>query len=174
MTKEQCEAFIVAAEAADITAYQFTTDTPSHLYHNGTDHITKPIYDKECLVGFRSSHYGGSHGTYNNNLEIVMVDFVDVHEVRAGGSYEQIKKFAESFNVDLTEDELKVLLQIDKRNYDIKPITGDYASQFKYITSKRYDLLSDEEKAAYNAAKEEYEKKQHDYIGENQAASITL
>lgn len=173
MTSEQCQSFLTAVESAGIKSYQFTTDTPSHLYNDGENHITKADFAKECIVAFRSATIGGSHNVYNG-IQVVIADFADVHEIRTGGSYDQIKKFCESFNVELTDDEFKVLLKIDKQNYDIKPETGDYNKSFTYLSSKQYEALSNKEKAEYAERKAAYEKAKAEYIPANQAAQITL
>ena len=65
------------------------------------------------------------------------------------------------------------MVEIDKSNVDIIPATGDY-NRFVPLTKKQYDALSDKEKKEYDKAKAEEEKRQHDYIGQNAAASITL
>ena len=173
MTSEQCKSFLAAVENAGIKLYQYTTDIPTHLYNDGKNHIAKADFTKNCVVGFRSATVGGSNNVYNG-IQVVIADFSDIHEIRTGGSYEQIKKFCESFNVNLTDDEFKVLLKIDKQNYDIKPATGDYNNSFAYLSSKQYEALSNKEKAEYAERKAAYEKAKAEYIPANQAAQITL
>jgi hypothetical protein len=64
-------------------------------------------------------------------------------------------------------------MQIDKRNYNIIPETGDY-NRFVYLTESQYNALSEEEKEKYNAAKDAYEKEKATYIGQNVSARITV
>ena len=68
---------------------------------------------------------------------------------------------------------IKILLEIDKKNYDIIPETGDY-NRFHYLSKKQYEALSKEDREKYDKEKAEYEEKKEKYIGQNSAASITL
>ena len=101
-------------------------------------------------------------------------DFADIHEIETAGSYEQIMAFASKFAIELSDEEKNVILQIDKKNYDIKPIQGDYAHRFVYLSKKQYEALTDEEKAAYDESKAKYEKEKAEYIPQNSSAIITM
>lgn len=174
MTLEQCKKFMAAVEAADMKSYEFDCDTGSRYIHDGKTTITKVDYDANQVVSFRSNlTYGGSTKQYEGNIEVICSNFDDIHAVRAGGSYEQVVKFIQSAGINLSDEEMKVILYIDKHNVDIKPETGDY-NRFKYLSKKQYEALSDEEKAKYDSEKDTYEKAQHDYLGKNKAAQITL
>ena len=53
---------------------------------------------------------------------------------------------------------MKKLLNIDKNNYDIKPITGDYVTlSFRYKSEKELALMTEDERAAYQKALELFE-----------------
>ena len=94
--------------------------------------------------------------------------------MRAAGDYQQIVKFVERLgSISLNDDELKILLEIDKKNHDIIPETGDY-NRFHYLSKKQYEALSKEDREKYDKEKAEYEEKKEKYIGQNSAASITL
>lgn len=174
MTVEQCKKFMAAVEAAEMKSYEFDCDTGSRYIHDGATTITKVDYDVNQVVSFRSNlTYGGATKQYEGNIEVICSNFDDIHAVRAGGSYEQVKKFIESANLNLSDEELKVILYIDKHNVDIKPETGDY-NRFKYLSQKQYEALSTEEKAKYDKEKEKYETEKHNYLGKNKAAQITL
>lgn len=174
MNSTQAKAFMDAIEAAEIKTFEFDTDLCTHLYNDGIHAIVKCDYDKECCVAIRSVDYGGSHARYENKVQVVMSDFGDIHEVRAAGTYDQIIKFIDSYGgITLTDDDLKVILHIDKANYDIIPANGDYVNAFKYLSAKDYEALSEEEKAKYDAEKKKYEERNL-VPGKNQAARITL
>lgn len=174
MNANQAKKFFDALDAAGIKRYQCSTDLSTHLYNDGVRAIAKPDYKNEQIVAFRSVDYGGSVKRYDKNIQVVLSDFGDVHEVRAAGDYQQIVKFVESLgSISLNDDELKILLEIDKKNYDIIPETGDY-NRFHYLSKKQYEALSKEDREKYDKEKAEYEEKKEKYIGQNSAASITL
>ena len=172
MTKAQSDKFMAAIKAAGITTYQFDTDLGTHLYNDGKNAIAIPDNNLEAVVAIRGN-FGGSHPTYANNVQLVLSDYADVHEIRTGGTSEQIRTLVENLGITLTEDQVKIVVNIDKGNYDIKPETGNY-QRFHYLTQNQYEALSDEEKAKYDSGKEAYEKAQANYIGQNVSASITL
>lgn len=174
MTQEQCEKFLAAVEAAGIKSYRFTSDIGTHLYNDGTTAIAKPIYSIQAVVGLRRTKYSGAVQQFSGNINVDMIDFPDVHEILTGGSYNQIKTFCDTLGMDLNSDDLKILLEIDKGNYDIKPENGDYVNTFKYLSESQYEALSPEEKAEYDNKKAAYEKAKREYIPANQAASITM
>lgn len=172
MTGEQTKKFIQAAEAAKIKNYEFDTDLGTHLYNN--DHaINKFVEGDEIVYNIRDARFGGSHNTYEKGIQVVAAWTEDIHEARIAGSYDQISTFLKTLGVELSDSDLKIMIDIDKNNVDIIPATGDY-NRFVPLTKKQYDALSDEEKKEYDKAKADEEKRQHDYIGQNQAASITL
>lgn len=173
MNADQCKKWLAAIESAGIKAYQFDTDLGTHLYHDGEHAIALTSDDLNAVVAIRSNNFGGSHNTYKNNVQVVMSDYADIHEVRTGGTSEQIRKLVKELGITLTDEQVKIIVDIDKYNYDIKPETGNYL-RFRYLTQNQYDALSDEEKAKYDSEKKEYEEGKEKYIGHNMAASITL
>lgn len=173
MTTEVAKKFLKAVETAGITSYELDTDIGTHLYNNPDTAIVKFDEATSSVVNLTDSRYGGSHNTYNGHIRAVVAHTDDIHEARIGGNRAQISSFLKAYGITLSDDELKLLITIDNSNVDIKPATGDY-NRFKPLTKKQYDELSPEEKKAYDAAKEAEEKRQHDYIGQNSAASITL
>ena len=173
MTAAQTEKFLSAVEAAEITMYAFDVDDGTKFIHDGERHLLKYNSGDELLVNI-SSIPGGSHSGYGKGILIQTADPTDCHKARLSCHYEQAKTFLESLGTDITEDDLKVILDIDKKNYDLKPETGDYVSGFHYLSKKQYEELTPEEKAQYDASKAAYEKAKAEYIGKNQAASITL
>lgn len=175
MTADICRAFMGAIEAAEVKSYQFNTDLGTRLYHDGERAIAKPNYSIDAIVALRSGNFAGSHNRYQNKINVVVSDFGDIHEVEAGLSVEQAKKFCEAMDgFELTDDDLKILLNIDGANYNINPVTGDYVNAFHYLSKKQLEELTPEERAEYEAKLAEYEEKKSKYLGSHQAAQITL
>lgn len=172
MKDTQAKAFMNAIKASGISVYEFVTSLNTHLYNDGKRSIAKCDMNKGCCVGIRSTATAGTTSSFADNVQVVMANFDDVHEVRTAGTYEQVKAFVESFGLDLTTDELKIILEIDKHNYDINPATGDY-NGFKYLSSAEYLALSEEDKAKYDAEKAKYEDSKTN-PGKNQAARIII
>ena len=173
MDVNQAKKFMEAVEASGIKTYEFDIDNGTHLYHNDNA-IAIPNMELEAVVAFRRNNYAGSFPVYAHNIQAVIAPFGDIHQVTTAGNYEQIKKFADVMGVTLDENDLKIVLNLDKANSDIKPQTGNYVDGFHYISQKQYLALSDEEKAKYDSEKKEYEDARKNYIGKNVAASITL
>ncbi len=172
MNKSQAKKFIAAADTAGIKNYQFDTDLGSHLYNN--DHsIIKFVESDEIVYNIRDSHFGGSHNTNADPLQVVGAWCEDLHEARIAGSYSQIKTFLETLGVSLYDSDLKIMLDIENMNVDIIPATGDY-NRFVPLTKKQYDALTPEEKEKYDAAKKADDDAKAKYIGQHAAASITL
>ena len=174
MNKTQCQKWMAALEAAELECYQFDTDLGTHLMNDGKNAIAIPIDDIEAVLAIRPSSLAGSHNVYAANVQAVLSDYADVHEVRTAGTSDQIKKLVETLGVSLTDEQVKIIVEIDKRNYDIKPATGDYVNRFRYLTQKQYEELSEEEKTKYDSEKEKYETEKEKYIGQNMAATIRL
>lgn len=174
MNVKQTKKFIEAAKAANINNYQFDTDLGTHLYNNSYA-INKFVEADEIVYNIRDARFGGSHNTYdkNSSIQVTAAWVEDIHEARIGGSYDQISTFLKNLGVELSDSDLKIMINIDKANVDIIPATGDY-NRFVPLTKKQYDALSEKEKEEYDIAKEEEEKRKHDYIGQGAAASITL
>lgn len=174
MNKTQCQKWMAALNAAELTSYQFDTDLGTHLMNDGKNAIAIPVDEIEAVLAIRTNNLAGSHNVYANNVQAVLSDYADVHEVRTAGTSDQIKKLVETLGVTLTDEQVKIIVEIDKRNYDIKPATGDYVNRFRYLTQKQYEALSEDEKAKYDSEKKKYETDKKNYIGQNMAASITM
>ncbi|MBR6289473.1 MAG: hypothetical protein IKR19_09060 [Acholeplasmatales bacterium] len=147
MTSSQVSNFISAVEDAGVTKYYFVTDTPTN-FHNNENAIVK--LNGDLLVNFRKPQY--AHYRTINGIEILAADVADVHEARAIGTADQLKQIAQTLGVSLSDDEYKLLINVDKKNVDLVPATGNYI-EFVFLPKAEYDLLSDAEKAAYDEAK---------------------
>ena len=172
MTGEQMHKFIDAANAAELKCYSFDVDDGTHIINNSSDHIIKTVGD--MLVNISSSNIGGSHNLFGTDkVMVTTADCNDCHKARISGDYDQIKTFLETLGVsDLSSDDLKIMLEINHKNYELKPITGDYVDVFHYLSKKEENALSPEEREEYEAAKAAYEKAKAEYIPQNQAAFV--
>ena len=171
MTEEQTSKLLDAVEAAGINSYEFTSDIDTHLYHDGVRHLIKVKGD--MIYGIRSAKNGGSHNTFSANVQVVGMWCEDAHEFRTAGNYQQIKTFMDELGVELSADEFKVVLALDKMNSDIIPVTGDY-NNFVPLSDEEYAKLTPEGKEAYDAKKAEYEDHKKNYIGQNMALGVRL
>ena len=163
MTADQVTTFLSALEEAGVEKYYFVTDMSTN-FHNNENAIVK--LNGDLLVNFRKPQY--SHYRSINGAEILLADLADVHEARALATAEQLKQIAEALGVGLTDDEYKILLKVDKKDVDLVPVTGNYI-EFVFIPAEEYELLSDDEKAAYDEAKkfEEVPLPKFHYLGHN-------
>ena len=150
MTNEQVKKFIQAANDAGLTKYQFDTDLGTRYHHDGINNFIVHDEANSMLYNARSG-WGGSTPVYGEHAIYVMgADLADVHECRVGGDYDKIKTLFENLGITLTEEQKKVLLNINNKNYSLKPETGDYQNvQFKVLTSSEVIKLSEEDRAKY-------------------------
>lgn len=174
MVSNQVDKILAAFESAEITEWNITDDINCQYYHN-KNAVIKVDKSNELFVNFRKFRKTGvSSLSEFGNVEISAIPFADIHNMSAIGNKDEIMKFAQSLGLSFEDDEIQIILNIDKGNYDIKPETGDYVSRFHYLTDKQYAELSDEEKAQYDADLAEYKKKVAEYIEPNMAASLSL
>ena len=164
MTSSQVSNFISALENAGVTKYSFVTDMSTNFYHNGENALCKLKGD--LLVNFRKPQYA-SYRTVNG-VEILVADVSDIHEGRALGTSDQIKEVANTLGVTLTDDEYAILLDVDKGEVDIVPVTGNY-NEFVFIPKDKYERMSDADKAAYDEQKkfEILPLPRFNYLGQN-------
>ena len=146
MTLDGVNKFLDALKAAGIKEYQFDTDTDIHYYNNETNSICVIDESTENVYNIRQKISNGLT-PYPGNLYVQASHINDIHVARFGGSYEDIKKFIDAYGLNVTESQLKLLINIDKRNYNLKPLTGDY--NFKILSNDEIEKLSPEEKADY-------------------------
>ena len=171
MTKNQILKIMSAMESAEIKNYMVVDDIVTRLYNCDTA-IVKVDEADEMFIGIRANNIGGSHKRFDSNIEVVTMDFTDVHEIIVGADHDKIISFVENLGVSLSDDEKKLIITIDDKYYDIIPPTGDY-NRFVPLTEEQYEKLTPEEKEAYNKRKAEEEEKERKYIGQHRAARIT-
>lgn len=171
MTKAQVQQILGAITAADIKSYEFDSDTGTHVYHDGQNHLIK--VEGEMIYGIRSSKVAGSHNTFSKNIQVVGMWCEDAHEFFTAGDYQQIDTFMQNVGVNLTADEKEILLRIDKMNSNIIPANGDY-NRFVPISDEEYERLTPEQKAEYDAKKKADEDHKKNYIGQSAPLGVHL
>ncbi len=147
MTGEQVKKFMQAVEDAEINTFAFVDDITAY-YKNGESGIC--VYDEanNAVVSICQNNPGTAQQA--NPLRFMMADILDIHRAEVQGEYEQIKKFIDAYGLSLTDDQLKVLLTIDRHNTIVKPVTGDYTVTYVKLSKEEYDALTPEEKAEYD------------------------
>ena len=86
----------------------------------------------------------------SNPLKFQMSDIIDIHRAEVQGDYEIIKKFIDAYGLSLTDDQLKVLITIDRNNTIVKPVTGDYTVTYHKLSEEEYNDLSEAKKKEYD------------------------
>ena len=173
MLKAQVSKIMSAIEDAKIEEFMVVDDIFVRYYNNKTNSIVKADDANEMFVCARSNYSeGGAYKALPGNLEVVAVDYTDMHEIRVAGDYQHVSDFLNKLGLSLTDEELAMLRTIDSRNFTIIPETGDYNPSFVYLTPEEYEALSEEEKEEYNKAKADYELRKN-HLGQHFAASIT-
>jgi hypothetical protein len=149
MEMSQVKKLVEAIDTVGIKWYKFVTDMSGNFINN--DYCFNVIDEANDLVyNFARNSY--VVGAEPGPATIHAAAPVDLHECVIGDSAENIIKLAEELGITLTNEQKRMILRFDKGNYTIIPETGDY-HPFKELTEEEYEQLSDEEKAAYDAAK---------------------
>ena len=148
MTAAQINKFLSAAEAADIKGYSFFDDIQTRMV-NGERSIV--IFDEgnDALVCIRPTIQNGIQGK-DNAITTIVEDIADVRRAEIYGNYESMKKFLEEYGVTLTNDQIEIILKIDRNNLVVNAMTGDYTNIFHKLSQAEYDALTPEEKAEYD------------------------
>lgn len=148
MNKNQVEQIYSAMESAGIEEYTFVLDTPT-MFRNNKYSFVKFISDKELLLNVRTPII--SENKYSDNgVEVLAADVVDVHELRAiCTDSDKIKTFLESLGATLEDKDIEIIGEINGRNVELEPVTGDYVT-FKFLPEEQYNNLDDDKKAIYD------------------------
>lgn len=167
MTGSEAKQIIDACNEKNIN---FTVVTMMPTFMRKNENTVVKVVD-ENIYAFRKPIFAENNGV--SGIELMIMPVEQLCEFHINGSYEDMESLAEDLGLDLTEEELATLIHMDKYDAPIEPETGDY-NRFRYITGKAYDLLTDEEKEAYEEAKTKYEEEKAKKLGKNQAASISM
>jgi len=172
MTTESWNKFKNAIDACGIKKFQIDTDTDYHLF-NDPDANKVIVFDEgsKTFYNFRGKVGTGSEG-WNDPVVVTGCEEADIHMIKFGGSVEDVLKFIDQMGLNLDEDQMQAVIKINKGNYDINPLTGDYIlTGFKKLSEEEIAELTPQEKIDYEAKLEIYTKRQK--LGTNQAAQIT-
>lgn len=156
METSQVSKLISAIKAANIKEYKVTSTTGYHLQNNPGSGIIIEDDSNEMLhmIRAKSRVYGAE--PFKGNAVVESMDYADISEFTVGGGFAAIKEFFDNLGIELTQEEQEMLVKIDRSNYTVIPETGNY-HPFKPVSQEEYDAMSDEEKAAYDAAKKDDE-----------------
>ena len=148
MTEAQITKFMSAIESAEIKTFAFVDDITAY-YKNGESGVC--VYDSanKAIVGIQLNT-SGITAQSSNPLRFMMADIVDIHRAEVQGEYEAIKKFIDAYGLSLTDDQLQVILNLDRSNTIVKPVTGDYTVTYHKLSKEEYDALTEEEKKEYD------------------------
>ena len=147
MTEAQIQKFMSAVESAEIKNFTFVDDITCY-YKNGDTGVC--VYDSanKAIVSIQSHLPGTAQAS--NPLKFQMCDIVDIHRAEIQGEYEVIKKFIDAYGLSLDEEQLKVLITIDRNNTIVKPVTGDYTVTYHKLSPEEYNALTEEQKKEYD------------------------
>ena len=148
--------------------FKIVTMMPSNIIKNENT-VVKAIGDN--IFGFRKPIYSENNGV--DGIEMLIMPMEQLCEFHITADYSDMKSLCEEIGVDLDDDELKLLIRMDKYDSHLEPETGDY-NRLKYISGKAYELLTSEQKQEYDEAKAAYEEEQAKKLGKNQAAQISM
>ena len=172
MTSSSWQKAKAAMDAAGITKFQIDTDTDYHLF-NDVDSNKVIVYDEgtETFYNFRQRIGNGSDG-WKDPIIVTACDAVDIHMLKFGATPDKISKFIEEMGLNLDEDQMNAVIKINKGNYDINPITGDYIlAGFKVLTEEEIEALTPQEKKDYEKKLEIYNNRSK--LGPNQNVQVT-
>lgn len=157
MTSEQARKLMSAIQSADITQYSFNTDVTTAYYNDGKTSFVVPDYTIEGVHAFKKNGFGGSHTYFPNEKKCCYYfsDFGDIHEFRTAGTVDEIKAFMDALEIDLTDDQIKILYWMQGSTNDIKPLTGDY--KFIPKSPEAVEAMTEEEREQYEAELKKYE-----------------
>lgn len=147
MTPEGMNKFLNALKSANIKEYQFDSDLGTHFYNNANA-ILFTDDDVNMMINVRR-RYTREGFPYEGDVFITCADYGDLHEVRFGATYEKTVEFLTAIGITPNEEQMKIIVEIDKKNYEIKPLTGDYNPTFVEKTDEEIANLTAEQKAKY-------------------------
>lgn len=172
MTTDSWHKFKNAIDAVGIKKFQIDSDTDYHLF-NDPDNAKVTVFEEgtETFYNFRQKVGSNSEG-WNDPVVVTAVEVGDIHMIKFGATPDKIREFISEMNFDLSEDQQKAIININKGNYNIKPITGDYVlAGFKVLSDEEIAQLSDQEKIDYEEKLVIYNDRQK--FKSNQVVEIT-
>ena len=153
MDKSTVSKILNALESANIKEYELMVDENYHLYNNDNSII---INGGDEIYNIRRKSKAVGAEPFDGETVVRAFNPDNVVFIAFGGNFKDVEAFLSACGQTLTEEQKKILLKIDRSNYNVIPETGDY-HPFKELTPEEYEALSPEDKAAYNAAKKEHD-----------------
>ena len=142
---------INALESAGIKDYEAMIDENYHFYNNDNSIL---ICNGDDIINISRKSYVVGAEPFDAQTIVRVTQAEHVVYMAFGGDFKQVEHVVTDLGATLTDEQKKVLLKIDRSNYNVIPETGDY-HPFKELTPEEYEALSPEDKAAYDAAKKE-------------------
>ena len=167
MTGSEVKTIIDACDARDLN-YKILTMNPTNINKNEN---TVVKINGDNVIGFRRPIFSENNGV--GGIEAIILPVEQLCEMKITGDYDNIKSLSEEIGVEFSEEDLAILIHMDKYETALEPETGNY-NRFRYKRGAEYNLMTDEEKEEYENAKTAYEKAEETRLGKNQAASISL
>ena len=151
MDKSTVSKILDALQTAKINDFEVMVDENYHLYNNDNSII---INGGDEIYNIRKKSTTVGAEPFDGQTVVRAFNPDNVVFIAFGGNFEDVEAFLSACGQTLTDDQKRVLLKIDRSNYNVIPETGDY-HPFKELTPEEYEALSPEDKAAYDAAKKE-------------------
>lgn len=173
MTKDSWNKFKNALDSVGIKKFQIDTDTDYHLF-NDPDNGKVVVFDEgsETFYGIRQKVATSSEG-WGDPIVVTAVEIQDMHMMKFGATPDKISQFIEAMGLNLDEEQLAAVIKINKGNYDINPITGDYIlAGFKVLTPEEIAELTPQQKIDYEEKLKIYNERQK-FTKPNQVVQIT-
>jgi hypothetical protein len=150
MTTESWNKFKGALDQVGIKKFQIDSDTDYHLF-NDPDNAKIVVFDEgsETFYGIRQKT-GSSHEGWSDPIVVTGVEIADIHMIKFGATADKISQFIEAMGLNLDDDQKAAVIKINKGNYDINPITGDYIlAGFKVLSDEEIAKLTPQQKKDY-------------------------
>lgn len=162
------EKIMGAVEETGIKKYHFVTSNIDNFYNDDRNIV---IVDMDTSSISNITKRRVITNGYDGKLMYQVASFDDIHQFKFGGTYKEIKEFVDALGYSLTDDQVKILLELEASETTLIPEQEDYT--FRYLTKEQIDRLPDDEKEAY----EEELKKHEDELarrGLGQRMSISV
>lgn len=153
MKNDSMKKFMNAIEKANIDTWEAVTAIMTHFYNNKYS-FNVADFNVNALYNFARPTNNSTPYRYDQ-IVVKGASFDEVHEVRFGGSLEQVKKFIDAYGISLTDDQYKILVNINSNNYTLKPVQGDYLT-FEELSDAEIAALTAKEKSDYYQALKEF------------------
>jgi hypothetical protein len=173
MTTSSWNKFKSALDSAGIKKFQVDSDTDYHLF-NDPDNAKIVVFDEgsETFYGIRQKIGTSSEG-WGDPIVVTGVEVSDIHMIKFGATADKIAQFIEAMGLELDEEQQAAVIKINKGNYDINPITGDYVlAGFKVLSDEEIAKLTPQQKKDYEEKLKIYEERQK-FTKPNQVVQIT-